>query len=263
MSKSNKNNKLKKITKEIKLQTFDMLTKKGGGHYGGSFSCAEILTNIFFKQKKEGDHFILSKAHAGVIYYTILAKKGKIRTSLLKTYGKENSRLGVHGEHDLVSAIEFSCGSLGHGLSYACGLALANKINKKNKKVFVLLGDGECQEGSVWEAAMFAGHHKLDNLIVYLDFNKQQSSGKIKNILKINPIIDKWKSFSWNVLNINGHSHNQINNAFKKIKKNKPNIIIADTIKGKGLSFLEKKSSCHYDRLDNKQINKAYEELKI
>jgi transketolase len=153
--------KLKKITSEIKLLAFEMLNKKGGGHYGGSFSCAEILVNIFFFQKKPIDHFILSKAHAGVIYYSLLAKKKIIPLKYLKTYGAENSKLGVHGEHDLINNIEFSCGSLGHGLSYACGLSLGTKKRKRKKKIFVILGDGECQEGSVWEAAMFAGHHSL------------------------------------------------------------------------------------------------------
>lgn len=252
---------LKKITKEIKLNAFDMLNKKGGGHYGGSFSCAEILTNIFYSQKKDKDHFILSKAHAGVIYYSILAKKKQIPTKLLKTYGKENSKLGVHGEHDLVNAIEFSCGSLGHGLSYACGLALAIKIKKKKKKIFVLIGDGECQEGSIWEAAMFAGHNKLGNLVVYLDNNKKQSSGKVSSIMNIDPIKDKWKSFGWNVIKINGHSHRQISKAYLKVKKNKPNIIIADTIKGNGIKFFEKKNNCHYDRLDKDKIKQAYKEL--
>ena len=252
---------LKKITKEIKLDAFDMLNKKGGGHYGGSFSCAEILTNVFYNQKKDNDHFILSKAHAGVIYYSILAKKNKIQKKLLKTYGRENSKLGVHGEHDLLDAVEFSCGSLGHGLSYACGLALANKIKKKKNKIFVLIGDGECQEGSIWEAAMFAGHNKLKNLLVYLDNNKKQSSGKVKSIMNIDPLKDKWKSFGWNVIKINGHSHKQIFNAYLKIKKNKPNIIIADTVKGNGIKFFEQKNNCHYDRLSKDKIKQAYKEL--
>lgn len=255
--------KLKKITSEIKLLAFEMLNKKGGGHYGGSFSCAEILVNIFFFQKKPIDHFILSKAHAGVIYYSLLAKKKIIPLKYLKTYGAENSKLGVHGEHDLINNIEFSCGSLGHGLSYACGLSLGTKKRKRKKKIFVILGDGECQEGSVWEAAMFAGHHKLSNLIVYLDNNKKQSSGKVSSIMKIDPIDQKWKSFGWNVIKVNGHNHKEIIKAYKKISTIKPNIIIADTIKGNGISFLENKNNCHYDRLDKTNIIKAYKQLQL
>ncbi len=251
--------KLISKTNKIKLDTFKMLNSKGGGHYGGSFSCAEILVNIYFNQLKKKDKFILSKAHAGVILYAILAEKKKISKKLLSTYGKENSILGVHGEHDLLKNIDFSCGSLGHGLSYAAGVCYANKKNK----VYTLIGDGESQEGSIWEAALFASQHKLSNLIVILDYNKKQSSGLIKDILNLDPIVPKWKSFGWHVIRCNGHNHNSLNKSFKKINKNKPNIIVADTIKGKGLSFLEKRKHCHYDRLNNEQKIKGLEELNI
>ena len=259
----NKIKELIKITKEVKFQAFTMLNNKGGGHYEGSFSCAEIIVNIFFNQKKKNDHFILSKAHAGVILYSVLAKKNLISKKLLETYGAENCKLGVHGEHDLLKAIEFSSGSLGHGLSYANGLALA--VNKKNikKNIFVILGDGECQEGSIWEAAMFASHHKLKNLIVYLDLNQKQSSGKTSSILNIEPISKKWRSFGWNTVVVDGHSHKNLSHAFKKIKRTRPNIIIAKTVKGNGVSFFENKSSCHYDRLNKDQIEKAEMELNV
>ncbi len=250
----NKNiKKLKKITQSIKIEAFNMLNRKGGGHYGGSFSCAEILTKIFFSQLKKGDKFYLSKAHAGVIYYAILAKKKIIPYKLLNTYGDENSKLGVHGEHHLLNQIEFSSGSLGHGLSYASGVALAILKQKERNKVYVVIGDGECQEGSIWEAALFAAHHKLNNLIVILDFNKKQSSGTTKSILNLEPMEKKWRSFGWKVFRINGHSHIELNKVFKKINNTAPTIIIADTIKGKGISFLEKKLDCHYDRLSSQE----------
>jgi transketolase len=253
--------RLKKITKQVKISTLEMLNQKGGGHYGGSFSCAEILINIFFSQMKPSNKFILSKAHAGVIFYAVLAKKKLIPENLLKSYGKENSKLGVHAEHHLLKSIDFSCGSLGHGLSYASGLALSFLKKKINNKVYVLIGDGECQEGSVWEAALFSSQHKLKNLIAVLDYNKKQSSGTVKSILNLDPIEKKWSSFGWNVLRINGHSHVELEKAFKKTNTNMPTIIIADTIKGKGVSFLEKKIDCHYDRLTLNEQKKAYKEL--
>lgn len=253
--------KLQKITKDVKISTFNMLNQKGGGHYGGSFSCAEILVNIFFSQMKPQDKFLLSKAHAGVIYYALLANKKIISKKLLTTYGKENSKLGVHGEHHLLKQIDFSCGSLGHGLSYAAGVALSFLKTNKNKKIYVVIGDGECQEGSIWEAALFSSHHKLKNLVVILDYNKKQSSGTIKSILNLDPIEKKWKSFGWKTLRINGHSHIELEKAFKKTSKSLPTVIIADTIKGRGISFLEKKNDCHYDRLDYQQQQSAYKEL--
>jgi transketolase len=253
--------KLQKITKEVKINSFNMLNQKGGGHYGGSFSCAEILVNVFFSQIKFGDKFLLSKAHAGVIYYALLAKKKIISQKLLTTYGKENSKLGVHGEHHLLKQIDFSCGSLGHGLSYAAGVALSFLKTKAKKKIYVVIGDGECQEGSVWEAALFSSHHKLKNLVVILDFNKKQSSGTIKSILNLDPIEKKWKSFGWKTLRVNGHSHVELERAFKNTSQKLPTIIIADTIKGKGISFLEKKIDCHYDRLNFQQQQSAHREL--
>jgi transketolase len=258
----NKNiQKLKKITQSVKIKAFNMLNLKGGGHYGGSFSCAEILTNIFFSQLKKGDKFYLSKAHAGVIYYAILAAKKYIPNKLLHTYGSENSKLGVHGENHLLNKIDFSCGSLGHGLSYAAGVALAFLKEKNCSKLYVVIGDGECQEGSIWEAALFAAQHKLKNLIVILDYNKKQSSGTIKSILNLDPIEKKWRSFGWKVLRINGHSHIELEKVFNKISKTTPTIIVADTIKGKGISFLEKKLDCHYDRLSQQQQTIAKLEL--
>ena len=253
---------LKKISKEIKIKAFDMLVNKGGGHFGGSFSCAEILTSLFFNILNKNDKFIMSKAHAGVILYASFYKKKIITKKILKSYGRENSLLGVHGEHDLLDPIEFSCGSLGHGLSHSCGLALGYKKKKMNIKVYCLIGDGEMQEGSVWEALLFAAHHKLNNLYVILDNNKKQSSGLVKDILNLEPIGKKISSFNFDLKSCNGHEIKDIINEIKSFKnKNKPKFLIANTIKGKGIRFLEKKKDCHYDSLSNEEVRKFKKDL--
>ena len=248
---------LKKISKEIKIEAFDMLVAKGGGHFGGSFSCAEILTSLFFNILNKKDKFILSKAHASTILYATFFKKKIISRQILKSYGKENSALGVHGEHDLLKAVEFSCGSLGHGLSHACGLALGFKKKKMNIRVYCLIGDGEMQEGSIWEALLFAAHHKLNNLYVILDNNKKQSSGLVKDILNLEPIKQKISSFNFDLQACDGHNIKEIINRINSFKKpNKPKFLIANTVKGKGIKFLEKKTDCHYDILQKDIIQK-------
>ncbi len=250
-------NYLRKTCKQIKLQAFEMLVNKGGGHFGGSFSCAEILTSLFFNILKKKDKFIMSKAHAGVILYSVFFKKKLINKKILKSYGQENSLLGVHGEHDLLKHVEFSCGSLGHGLSYSCGLALGYKRKRKKTKVFCLIGDGEMQEGSIWEALLFAAHHKLNNLFIILDNNKKQSSGLVKEILNLEPINKKISSFNFEIKSCNGHDIKEIiKNILTFKNKNKPKFLIANTIKGKGIKFLENKKDCHYDMLEKDIIEK-------
>jgi len=255
---------LENISKEIKIKAIEMLAKKGGGHFGGSLSSAEILTSLFFKVLKKKDKFIMSKAHASVILYSVLFKKKIINGKLLKTYGGENSLLGVHGENELLKSIEFSCGSLGHGLSYSCGLALGYKKKRLNRKVYCLIGDGEMQEGSIWEALLFAAHHKLDNLYVILDNNKKQSSGFVKDILNIEPVSKKVSSFNFELKISKGH---EIRDIISKLlgfkKKNKPKFLIANTIKGHGVKFLENKHDCHYDVLDKKIVNEYIKSLNL
>jgi len=255
--------KIEKIAKIIRQDSFKMLHRKGGGHFGGAFSCAEILSVLYGHVMKDGDRFILSKAHAGVALYSILSQCGIIDRDVLKTYGDDNSILGVHGESHFVSGVEFSCGSLGHGLSFACGLALGKKKKKEAGNIYVLLGDGECQEGSVWEAALFASQHKLSNLTVFIDYNKKQSSGLIENILDIDPLLIKWKSFGWDTFEIDGHNINEINTAIKQTHKSEvnPTMIIAHTVKGKGVGFLEGKENCHYDRLSDEQAEIAWKAI--
>ena len=255
--------KIENVAKIIRKDSFKMLQRKGGGHFGGSFSCAEILSVLYGHIMNDDDRFILSKAHAGVALYSILSQCGIIGRDVLETYGDDDSTLGVHGESHFVPGVEFSCGSLGHGLSFACGLALGK--NKKNDKgnIYVLLGDGECQEGSVWEAALFASQHKLSNLTAIVDYNKKQSSGLIKNILDIEPLLMKWKSFGWDTVEVDGHNINEINAAIKQSDESEvnPTMIIAHTIKGKSIDFLEDKEDCHYDRLSDEQAVIAWEAI--
>jgi transketolase len=258
-----KNEKLSFVAKVIRQEIFQMITDKGGGHYGGSLSAVEILVSLFYKVISPGDRFVLSKAHAGAALYAVLASKKIIDKKLLKTYGKEGSVLGIHPERELLPQIEFSSGSLGHGLSFSIGLAMGLKKLEKSNNVYCLIGDGESQEGSVWEAALFAAQHKIGNIIAITDFNKKQSSGLIKDILGLDKLKEKWKAFGWHAIEVDGHSFKDLNQIFYQINKvkEKPTMIIAHTIKGKGISFLENREMCHHDKLSEKEINIAQKEL--
>jgi len=257
--------KLEEYSEEVRRDIFKMITGIGGGHFGGAYSCVEILITIYMEVLTNKDKFILSKAHASATLYSVLSKKKIIDKNLLSTYGKDGSCLGVHAESHLTPGVEFSCGSLGHGLSFSAGLALGKKLKKEAGRIFVLIGDGESQEGSVWEAAMFSSQHNLDNLIAIVDYNKIQSMGRLEDIISLEPFTKKWESFGWNVFEADGHDYTDLFNIFTKIQKNigKPSVIIAHTKKGRGLSLIEDKSDCHYFRPNEKQIIIAEEELKI
>jgi transketolase len=220
----------------------------GKGHYGGALSCVEMMVYLYFKEMKENDKFVLSKSHASVTLYSILARKGLLDKKDLETYAKKGSKLGVCAESDLVPGVEFCTGSLGHGLPFCVGLALGNKLRKNDDRVFILMGDGECQEGSVWEAAIFAGHHKLNNLYAIIDYNKIQSSGRIEDIINLEPFSSKWKACNWNVVEIDGHSFECYEDVFTK--SDGPTVIIAHTIKGKGVSSIEDKSNSHFCKIE-------------
>ncbi|MHA1685749.1 MAG: transketolase, partial [Candidatus Heimdallarchaeaceae archaeon] len=239
--------KLEQIAYDVRRDVISMMLEDGG-HLGGSLSCVEVIVALYFRILRKSDKFILSKAHASATLYSVLSKKGIIDKKLLKTYGKKDSPLGVHAEKHLVPGVEFSCGSLGHGLSYAAGVALAYKIKNKKGKIFVLLGDGESQEGSVWEAALFAAQHKLSNLIAIIDYNKLQSMDHVDNVLSLEPLADKWRAFGWHVLEMDGHDFESILETFNNamLEHGKPILIISHTIKGKGLPFLENDTLSHY-----------------
>ena len=223
-------------------------------------SCVDIILILYKNFINKKNIFILSKGHACLAYYCVLEKFGFISSKILKSYGKNNSILMCHVSHK-VPGIEFSTGSLGHGLPYATGRALAEKINKTNNNIYVLISDGELNEGTTWESLLFASFHKLNNLFIIVDNNKLQSLDLTKNVLKLEPLNKKLKSFNCNVANINGHSLDQIYKSLLKKNKSKPNVIIANTIKGKGVSYMENKIEWHYKYPDKKHLKLAIKEL--
>jgi len=235
----------------------EMTHISGGSHIGAILSVADIIAvlyndiaNINAENPKmaERDRIILSKGHAGAAIYAVLAEKKFFNIDELKTHYQNGSSLSGHVSHKGVPGVEFSTGSLGHGLSIGAGMAMAAKIDSKQHKVFVICGDGECDEGSVWEAALVAHHYKLNNLIAIIDHNKMQSLDFCENTIALNPFADKWKAFGWNVIDVNGHDHNALRSAFDKANQSvdKPTVIIANTIKGHGISFMENDILWHY-----------------
>jgi len=252
---------LRHIAKQIRTRIVKLSNSAKSSHIGSSLSIVEILVVLykFFINKK--NIFILSKGHACLAYYCVLQKFGYLSVKILKSYGQNNTILLSHVSHK-VPGVDFSTGSLGHGLPYATGRALAEKINKTNNKIFVLISDGELNEGTTWESLLFAAHHKLDNLIIIVDYNKIQSLDFTKNVLKLEPLNKKFKSFGCNVKKINGHNFNQIYRSFSLKKNKKPTIIIANTIKGKGVSFMENSILWHYRFPNKNELNIALKELK-
>lgn len=247
---------LQEIAKSIRANTLKMIYKAKTSHIGTCLSIADLLTVLYFHTLKidpqhfddpTRDRFILSKGHAAAIIYATLAERGFIKKELLSTYCENNSILLGHVSH-YVPGVEFSTGSLGHGLPVACGLALAGKRDNKNYRIFTILSDGEMDEGSNWEAILFAPHHRLDNLTIIIDYNKIQSFGTVKEVLDLDPLKKKLEAFRWNVKEIDGHDINEIKHTFSQLpfEHNKPSAIIAHTIKGKGVSFMENQLSWHY-----------------
>lgn len=262
--------KYKKIAKRVRLKILDMIHKRKTPHIGSSLSIVEILVALYFKCMKVSkekmcnnnrDKFILSKGHGCPALYAVLAEKGFIKKSELEKFAINNGLWETHPTKNLEKGIEVSTGSLGHGLSIGVGMALAGKVDNKKYKVYVLMSDGELNEGSTWEAIMFAGHHKLSNLVALVDCNKIQALGFTRDILDLEPLNTKWKNFGWYVQEINGHNFEQIFDAFKNLSKDKPNVVILHTIKGKGISFMESKLLWHYRAPDDEEYKKALKEL--
>ena len=248
---NNKISELYKKTNEIREKTLDMCIKARTGHVTSSFSCAELLTSLYHggimrydpkNPEWEGrDRFILSKGQASPILYNILADKGFFPTEWLDSFTKPDGHFGVHLQCD-VPGVEYTTGSLGHGLGIGAGVALAGKMNLKNYHTIVMLGDAECQEGSNWEAAMFASHYHLNNLTAIVDRNGFGVLGPTEEIVKLNPLDEKFRSFGWEVRKINGHSIEEIFDSMEDIRSRKreiPLAIIAETVKGKGIEFME------------------------
>lgn len=246
----------KQLAWKIRRHGIEMTHLSGGSHIGPVFSVADIIAVLYADvlrvkpeepKWKDRDRVILSKGHAGASIYAALAEKGFFEVEELKTHYANGSRLSGHVSHKL-PGVDFSTGSLGHGLSAGAGMALAAKKNKQGHNVYVVLGDGECDEGSVWEAALFAAHFQLDNLIAIVDHNHMQSLDFCDNTLSLAPFAEKWESFGWNVIEIDGNNHEELHDAFEKAKETvqKPTVIVANTIKGKGISFMENDILWHY-----------------
>ncbi len=241
---------LKATARRLRQHIIEMTCRAASGHPGGSLSAADIITVLYFHQLKynphdptwpDRDRFVMSKGHAAPVLYAALAEAGFFPVKYLQTLRQVGSSLQGHVDMLSLPGIEMSTGSLGQGLSSANGMALAGRLDKKSYHVYCLLGDGECQEGQVWEAAMTAGHHKLGNLTAIIDRNKYQIDGRVEDIKSIEPLADKWKAFGWETIKCDGHDFKSLIGALDKAVKirKKPSVIIADTVKGKGVSFME------------------------
>ena len=263
---------LEKTAAEVRVGVVKAIHNAGSGHPGGSLSAADIVTALYFNEmnvdpknpKMEGrDKFILSKGHAGPVQYSALALKGYFPVEDFMTLRKLGSKFQGHPDMNKVPGIEMSTGSLGQGFAAAGGMAIANKLNNDPGRIYVLLGDGEIQEGIVWEAAMSAAHYKLDNMVGILDYNGLQIDGRNEDVMTVAPVADKFRAFGWNVLEINGHDFEEILDAFAKARecKGKPTMIVAKTVKGKGVSFMEDNAGWHGKAPNDEETEQAVAEL--
>mgnify|MGYP006074965795 FL=1 len=271
MIKKNKN-KLSNLSLFFKKKIIEISYFKKAHHIGSCLSCVDILVVLFFGVMKhsknnpssKNDFFIISKGHAALAYYLILMKKNFFSEKyLMDNFLVNNGTLGGHPDKNKKLGIDYCSGSLGHGISVGSGVALSFLKDKKKNKVFVLIGDGECNEGMIWEAILFAGHQKLHNLFVIIDYNKLQGFGSTTEILNLSSLKKKFENFNWNILEADGHNIQNLIQQFNKISslKDKPNLIIANTIKGKSISFMENKFESHYQVLDNKDYLQSLKDL--
>ena len=260
------------IARELRRSIISMLSEAGSGHPGGSLSLAEIMSVLYFRemnidpanpQKPDRDKLVLCKGHAAPALYAALAEKGFFPKEKLMTLRKLGSSLQGHPDMHKTAGVDMSTGSLGQGLSAACGMALAGRLDKLDYNIFAILGDGETQEGQVWEAAMFAAHYKLDKLIAFLDHNKLQIDGDIREVLSPEPLDEKWRAFGWYVQVVDGHDTAALSNAVAaaRAEKDRPSLIIAETIKGKGVSFMENQAGWHGNAPNAAQTEQALAEL--
>lgn len=264
--------KLAQTARQMRRDIISMLAEAGSGHPGGSLSTVEIMTYLYFAEMRldpqnpgwsDRDRFVMSKGHAAPALYAALAGRGFFPREELLSLRKLNSSLQGHPDMKKVPGVDMSTGSLGQGISAAIGMSLAGKLDKKDYRVFVVLGDGEIEEGQVWEAAMAAAHYQLDNLIAFLDHNGLQIDGPVTEVMSPEPVDEKFKAFGWHVERINGHSFAEIAAAVEATKKvqNKPTMIIADTVKGKGVSFMENQVGWHGNAPSREQAEQALAEL--
>lgn len=263
---------LQQVAKEIRKSIIRMLEKSKSGHPGGSLSAVEILTALYFKEMnidpnnpkwEERDRFVLSKGHGTPVLYGTLAERGFFPKEELNNFRKINSMLQGHPDMKSTPGVDMTTGSLGQGLAAANGMALAGKLDNKSYRVYAMIGDGESQEGVIWEALMLSAHYKLDNLTVFLDYNGLQIDGKVKDVMNIEPIDEKYRSFGWHIIKIDGHSFEEISKAIEEAKKTKgrPAMIIANTVKGKGISYMENQAGWHGKAPSPEEAKIALEEL--
>jgi len=263
--------KLELYSEIIRKRLLDIVYSSKNGHIGGSLSSVEIETVLYFKimnispenkNDSNRDRFILSKGHSVEAYYAILEQAGFIDRKTVDTYGSFNSLLAGHPTKK-VPGVELNSGALGHGLSYGIGLALAAKMDNKNYTSYVLMGDGEQGEGSIYEAAMSAGHYKLDNLVAIIDRNTLQISGKTENVMSLEPLRERWEAFGWEVFDVEGNDIKSLIDTFESLdkKNSKPKMLIAHTTKGCGISFMEKVAKWHHGIPNDEQYNEAIEEI--
>lgn len=263
---------LKALSRELRVDIIRMLVEAGSGHPGGSLSCIDLLTTLFFHKMRhrpkepqwaDRDRLVLSKGHCVPALYAVLAKAGYFPREELLTLRKLNSRLQGHPDRYRFPVLESSTGSLGQGLSLALGMALASKVDRRSNRVYCVISDGECQAGQIWEASMAAPKFQLDNLCVLLDYNKIQLSGAIKDIMNVEPLLQKWQAFNWNAVEIDGHDFPAIIRALDDAErvKGKPTLILCHTIKGKGVSFMEGKWEWHGKAPNKDEGQKAIDEI--
>ncbi|MFZ7102635.1 MAG: transketolase [Peptococcaceae bacterium] len=263
---------LGKICQDIRADILRMTEAAGSGHPGGSLSAVELLSVLYFKVLRhrpqeinwpDRDRFILSKGHANPVLYAVMARSGYFPVEELITLRKLGSRLQGHPNMKALPGLETSSGSLGQGLSIANGLAIAGKLDHKSYRVYSLMGDGELQEGQIWEAAMTSAHYKLDNVCGIIDYNNLQIDGKVEDVKGIAPLKEKWSSFNWHVIEVDGHDTAAIEKAYGEAAqvKGKPSVIIATTTKGKGISFMENEAGWHGKAPNKIELQNALKEI--
>ena len=255
---------LELIKKECVLTALRLYKKANAGHIASTLSCLDALVFLYFSQMDEADRFILSKGHAALGLYVVLAAKGRISAETLETFYQDGTKLAAHPPCGGFDGIDFGTGSLGHGLSLAAGIALAGRFTGKQGRVYCLLSDGDCNEGSTWEAAMFAGNQKLENLIVFIDNNGIQGFGRTSEVNDLEPLKTKWESFNFDVyIAEDGNSFDCLRSVFKTALNGspKPKCIIGKTVKGSGISFMENKMEWHYLPMSDEQYNQAVNQI--
>lgn len=274
ISKITKSDILERRARDIRISILQMISNSNSSHIGTAYSVVEILTVLYFSILRihpdkptwpNRDRFILSKGHGAAAHYATLAHRGFFPLLYLSGYSKDGGKLHGHTTFGLVPGIEASTGSLGHGLPIGLGMAIAAKRDQKTHRVFVVMGDGDCQEGSNWEAIMAAGNYGLDNLVVIVDYNKMQGLGNTPEIMDLEPFVQKWQAFKWAVHEVDGHNTKELNQMLQSVPftKGKPSVLIAHTIKGKGVSYMEHNIAWHYRTPLGDDYKQALKELNV